>query len=81
MSRVAGYSYAVCQDGCEPRYDRPDEARNLDRWAEAHVKDTGHSTVAGVRVMGARPEVCPACAEVVCDADCPLALVMGWSTE
>lgn len=28
-----------------------------------------------------RPEVCPECREVVCDADCDLAARMGWPTE
>lgn len=28
-----------------------------------------------------RPEVCPNCAEVVCDAGCELATLMDWPTE
>jgi hypothetical protein len=28
-----------------------------------------------------RPEVCPDCAEVVCDPDCDTAQRMGWPTE
>lgn len=28
-----------------------------------------------------RPEVCPSCQELVCDADCALAAKMGWPTE
>lgn len=28
-----------------------------------------------------RPELCPECREVVCDADCQLAVKMGWPTE
>lgn len=33
------------------------------------------------RVVRRRPEVCPDCAELTCDDDCPTAAANGWPTE
>lgn len=35
----------------------------------------------GTKVVRDRPTVCPDCAELVCDDDCPTAAANGWPTE
>lgn len=81
MSRTPGYAYVVCMGtGCdERRYERTEEQPALDRWAAKHTETTGHPTIAGLRVMGSRPRICPECkATGVCTRECTLAPLMAW---